>query len=81
MFPSRRWGETFGDGLRPPVMREGPLRREDGPSRGRTWWLCDVRAPVPYRAALALGGDALFAVRVHGVLDLARPGTAVRRVP
>ncbi|MGX1951992.1 hypothetical protein [Streptomyces sp. CB02115] len=79
--PVKAVGATFVDGLRLPVMREGPLRREDGPSRGRTWWLRDVRAPVPYRAALALRGDAPFAVRVQGVLDLARPGTAVRRVP
>ncbi|MFJ9506168.1 4'-phosphopantetheinyl transferase family protein [Streptomyces anulatus] len=76
-------GATFVDGLRLPVMREGPLRCADGPLRGRTWCLRDVRAPAPYRAALALRGDAPFAVRVHGFLDLraVRPGTAVRRVP
>ncbi|MDQ0695237.1 hypothetical protein [Streptomyces sp. W4I9-2] len=74
-------GATLVDGLRLPVMREGPLRCADGPLRGHSWWLRDVRAPAPYRAALALRGDAPFAVRVHGFLDLARPGTAVRRVP
>lgn len=57
------------------------LACEDGPLRGRRWWLRDVRAPAPYRAALALRGDAPFAVRVHGFLDFARPGTAVRRAP
>lgn len=79
--PVKAVGATFVDGLRLPVVREGPLRCEGGPLRGRTWWLRDVRAPAPYRTALAPRGDAPFAVRVHGFLDLARPGTAVRRVP
>ncbi|MER5310609.1 4'-phosphopantetheinyl transferase superfamily protein [Streptomyces sp. NPDC002773] len=62
-------GATFVDGLRLPVLRQGPLRCEDGPLRGQRWWLSDVSAPAPYRAALALRGDTPFTVRVHG-----RPG-------
>ncbi|MEU3900064.1 4'-phosphopantetheinyl transferase superfamily protein [Streptomyces sp. NPDC045251] len=59
-------GATFVDGLRLPVLREGPLRCEHGALRGQQWRLRDLRAPAPYHAALALRGEAPFTVRVHG---------------